>query len=47
MTMDQVRAWLGHSSVAVTERHYAFLSIDNLKAAAQKSAQSSGLHKAS
>lgn len=47
MTMDQVRAWLGHSSVAVTERHYAFLSIENLKAAAQKSAQNSGLREVS
>jgi integrase len=46
LTMDQVRAWLGHSSVAVTERHYAFLSIDDLKAAAQKSAQSAGLRDA-
>ena len=47
MTMDQVRAWLGHSSVAVTERHYAFLPIENPKAAAQKSAQNSGLREVS
>lgn len=31
MSMDKVREWLGHSSVAVTERHYAFLSVDDLK----------------
>jgi integrase/recombinase XerD len=29
-TLMQVRDWLGHKSVAVTEKHYAFLAVDNL-----------------
>ena len=31
MTMEEVCAWLGHSSVRVTERHYAFLKVDQLR----------------
>jgi integrase/recombinase XerD len=30
MSMERVSKWLGHSSIKVTERHYAFLSIDSL-----------------
>jgi len=33
--MDRVKSWLGHSTVAMTERSYAFLEIDDLKRAAQ------------
>jgi integrase len=29
--MKEVSVWLGHTSVAVTERHYAFLKVDNLQ----------------
>lgn len=29
-TMDEVAKWLGHSSVRVTERHYAFLRVEHL-----------------
>ena len=31
MTLEEVRDWLGHSSVQVTEKAYAFLTIDQLK----------------
>lgn len=31
-SMHEVSAWLGHSSVQVTERHYAFLQFDRLSA---------------
>ncbi len=31
--MEQVRDWLGHKSVLVTERSYAFLSVENLHTA--------------
>jgi integrase/recombinase XerD len=30
MSMERVSKWLGHSSIKVTERHYAFLSVDSL-----------------
>lgn len=30
LTMDEVAKWLGHSSVRVTERHYAFLRVEHL-----------------
>lgn len=30
LTMDEVARWLGHSSVRVTERHYAFLRVEHL-----------------
>lgn len=33
MTLDKVRDWLGHSSVKMTERAYAFLRIENLQQA--------------
>lgn len=33
LRMAEVSAWLGHSSVRVTERHYAFLGIDDLQRA--------------
>jgi len=36
MSMDKIRDWLGHSSVKVTERTYAFLRIDNLQDAVTK-----------
>ena len=29
-SMEEVSVWLGHSSVRVTERHYAFLKVDQL-----------------
>ena len=34
-----VKEWLGHSSVTVTEKAYAFLEIEHLHRAAQKAAQ--------
>jgi integrase/recombinase XerD len=39
LSMEAVREWLGHSSVIVTEKAYAFLEIEQLHRAAQKSAQ--------
>jgi len=39
MSMEAVKEWLGHSSVTVTEKAYAFLEIEHLHRAAQKSAQ--------
>lgn len=36
LTMDDVREWLGHASVTVTERHYAFLNVDSLHRALGK-----------
>lgn len=36
MPLKEVSAWLGHSSVAVTERHYAFLGADTLREAAAR-----------
>ncbi len=33
LQMEQVRDWLGHKSVVVTERSYAFLSVENLHTA--------------
>ena len=36
-SMVQVRDWLGHSSVSVTEKHYAFLRIEDLHAAVERS----------
>ena len=30
ISMELVSKWLGHSSITVTERHYAFLTVDNL-----------------
>jgi integrase len=32
----QVSKWLGHSSVKVTEKHYAFLYVDDLEKALAK-----------
>jgi integrase len=47
LSMQEVSTWLGHSSVKVTERHYAFLEIDQLHdavgTAVQISEQASGL----
>ena len=38
--MEVVSKWLGHSSIVVTERHYAFLGKADLhKAVAQSEAQ--------
>lgn len=34
MDMARVSRWLGHSSIKVTEKHYAFLRIDDLEEAA-------------
>jgi len=39
LSMEGVKEWLGHSSVVVTERAYAFLEIEHLHRAVQKSAQ--------
>lgn len=39
MSMEQVKAWLGHSSIRVTETTYAFLSVDSLKHTAHGPAQ--------
>ena len=44
-TKDQVQEWMGHESVAQTERAYAFLGADALQEAVQKSAQSRGFPK--
>ena len=30
LTLHEIKRWLGHSSIAVTERHYATLTSDNL-----------------
>lgn len=30
LSMEEVSKWLGHSSITVTERHYAFLTVDSL-----------------
>ena len=35
--MEEVSNWLGHSSVKVTERHYAFLRIEHLHEAVERS----------
>ena len=37
MSMETVSKWLGHSSIAVTERSYAFLGIDHLHRAVKRS----------
>ncbi len=37
LRMEEVSRWLGHSSVRVTERHYAFLSVDDLHRAVARS----------
>ncbi len=39
LSMEYVSAWLGHSSVAVTQRHYAFLQIDQLQREADRSTE--------
>lgn len=36
MEMSRVSKWLGHSSIKVTERHYAFLYVDDLEKAIKK-----------
>lgn len=36
MSMEQVALWLGHSSVRITERHYAFLRVNDLHRALRK-----------
>lgn len=35
MSMEEVALWLGHSSVRITERHYAFLRVNDLHKALQ------------
>lgn len=42
LSMEEVRDWLGHESIAQTERAYAFLKVDALQTAVQKSARSIG-----
>ena len=42
LTKDQVQEWMGHESVAQTERAYAFLAADALRKAVHKTAQSVG-----
>lgn len=37
MSMEEVCHWLGHSSVTVTEKHYAFLRVDELHRAVERS----------
>ncbi len=39
MSMDKVRDWLGHSSVTVTEKSYAFLRIDDLHRGIQSASE--------
>ena len=34
--MKQVSVWLGHTSVEVTEQHYAFLKVDHLQKALER-----------
>lgn len=36
MSMEEVSKWLGHSSIQVTERVYAFLEIDHLHSAVER-----------
>jgi integrase len=36
LSMEEVSKWLGHKSISVTERHYAFLTVDNLHKALEK-----------
>ena len=38
MSLEGVKEWLGHSSVVVTEKTYAFLEVEHLHRAVQKSA---------
>jgi integrase len=38
LSMEGVKEWLGHHSVTVTEKAYAFLEIEDLHRAVQKSA---------
>jgi integrase len=34
--MKEVSVWLGHTSVAVTEQHYAFLKVDSLQGSLER-----------
>jgi integrase len=36
VSMEVVSRWLGHSSVRVTERHYAFLEVEQLHQAVEE-----------
>lgn len=36
-SLHEVKRWLGHSSIGVTERHYAYLTSDNLHSAVETS----------
>ncbi|MBX9590326.1 MAG: hypothetical protein K2X43_13545 [Hyphomonadaceae bacterium] len=36
LSMERVSKWLGHSSITVTERHYAFLTVDDLHEAVRQ-----------
>jgi integrase len=42
MSMEKVRDWLGHSSVTVTEKSYAFLRVDDLHQGIRQSADRAG-----
>jgi integrase len=42
LTMQEVSKWLGHSSIAVTERHYAALSNDSLRRAVRVDGENPG-----
>lgn len=42
LSLEEVRDWLGHESVQQTERAYAFLKVDALQTAVQRSAQGIG-----
>ena len=46
LTMDRVSKWLGHSSVKVTEKIYAFLEVEHLHRAVEDFAQSGGPNRA-
>lgn len=44
LSMERVSKWLGHSSISVTERHYAFLTVDDLhEALSQRTEQEDNL----
>lgn len=44
-SMLQVSKWLGHASVKVTEKHYAFLYVDDLEKALARGGHEQGQHK--
>lgn len=46
MKMHEVSKWLGHSEIGVTERHYAFLEVDQLEDAVDEAAAAKRRQKA-